>query len=205
MFSMELKWTLMASILLIFIVSNGIVEGQSTMTYFNPTGQINSLINDDVITSKKIGSNLIQLDNLPSNDAENTNSSLNKGVQITTRGPDNYFSVEGDQLVYAACNSYERVLGGGFKVNFTGSSDYQILESYPSNNNSWVLHVQSDFVKIQPLVQCGYFVDPYGAGFNGNSGFNGNVNNGQSVNSNNGNNGGNGGNNNNGGNGVFSN
>ncbi len=139
-----------------------------------------------------MGTNLIQLDNLPSNDAENTNSSLNNNLQIATRGPDNYFSVEGDQLVYAACNNYEMVLGGGFKVTFTGSSSYQVLESYPSSNNGWVLHVQSDFVKIQPLVQCGYFADPYDAGFNGNSGFNGNVNNDRSINSNKGNNGGNG-------------
>ncbi len=49
MFSMEIKWTFLSSILLIFIVSNVIVEGQSTMTFFNPTVQINSLINDDVI------------------------------------------------------------------------------------------------------------------------------------------------------------
>jgi len=202
---MEIKWTLMAFILLLSIVSNGIVEGQSAMTYFNPTDQTNSLINDDVIISKELRNNLMPLNNLPSNDTEDAYSSLNNGVQITTRGPENYISVKGDQLVYAACNSYERVLGGGFKVNFTGSSDYQVLESYPSTNNSWVLHIQSDSVKLQPLVQCGYFVDPYGAGFNGNSGFNGNVNNGQSINSNNGNNGGNAGNNNNGGNGIFSN
>ncbi len=121
---------------------------------------LNALIKDDSITSEKIRDGTIQANDLSAQVRSSVSPVGNLDLSVITRGPIDFLHVEGDQLVQAACLENERVLGGGYRVNLTSSSEYQVLESYPSvDDNSWTIHVQSDFLDIKPLVQCGQAIN----------------------------------------------
>jgi hypothetical protein len=121
---------------------------------------LNALIKDNSITSEKIQDGTIQTNDLSAAARSSISPSGGFDFSVITRGPIDFLHVEGDQLVQAACLGNERVLGGGYRVNLTSSSEYQVLESFPSvDDNSWTIHVQSDFLDVKPLVQCGQIVN----------------------------------------------